>query len=220
MLAISLDNLLFFLLIAVAALFQLFSKALSKASKNQPEETEETDESPTPETPPPDRQLPKGSDAERIRKLLEALGQPPTSAPPPPVTPRAEVPPRPLAPVQPPIARAWEITREELRKRRDIAKKSPGGARIRPVVQAARPSTPATRAPTFEVHRPSSMEVPPEPIKARVETYVPASPAVAKVADIKTDIAALLASSSGLQHAIVLREIFGPPRGLQACELF
>jgi hypothetical protein len=220
MLAISLDNLLFFLLIAVAALFQLFSKALSKTSKNQPEETEETDEPPTPETPPAVGQLPKESDAERIRKFLEALGQPPTSAPPPPVMPRAEIPPRPLAPVQPPIARAWEVTREEQRKRRDIAKQSPSSGRMQPLEQAARPSTPATRAPAFEVHRPTTVELQPEPIKARVETYVPASPAVAKAADIKTDIAALLASSSGLQHAIVLREIFGPPRGLQACDLF
>jgi len=34
MLAISLDNLLFFLLIAVAALFQVLSKAMSKAGKS------------------------------------------------------------------------------------------------------------------------------------------------------------------------------------------
>ena len=39
MIAFSLDNLLFFLLIAVAALFQLLSKTISKAKKSDSNET-------------------------------------------------------------------------------------------------------------------------------------------------------------------------------------
>ena len=39
MFAFSLDNLLFLLLIAVAALFQLLSKAVNKTSKSKPDET-------------------------------------------------------------------------------------------------------------------------------------------------------------------------------------
>jgi hypothetical protein len=35
----------------------------------------------------------------------------------------------------------------------------------------------------------------------------------------RTDIAALLASESGLRNAIILREIFGPPRSLQSLDL-
>src|SRR2546421_9797168 len=99
MIAVSLDNLLFLLLIAVAALFQLLSKAISKAGKM---DSNETSSSPKPETPRPIQRLPRESDADRIRKFLEALGQPPTSTPPPPVAPRTNVPPRRLAPVQPP----------------------------------------------------------------------------------------------------------------------
>src|SRR5207244_4780799 len=115
MIAVSLDNLLFFLLIAVAALFQLLSKALSK-SKKEPDET--PSESPTPQRPPPIRRVPAESDADRIRKFLEALGQPPSSTPPPPVLPRTDIPPRRLAPVQPPpvIPGVWRLPREQRQK--------------------------------------------------------------------------------------------------------
>ena len=109
MIAISLDNLLFFLLIAVAALFQLLSKTISKAGKM---DSNETSSSPKPQTPRPIQRAPRESDADRIRKFLEALGQPPTSTPPPPVAPRTDVPPRPLAPVQPPpviMPGAWRL---------------------------------------------------------------------------------------------------------------
>ena len=101
MIAFSLDNLLFFLLIAVAALFQLLSKTISKAKKS---DSNETSSSPTPQTPRPIQRAPRESDADRIRKFLEALGQPPSSTPPSPVLPRTNIPPRPLAPVQPPPA--------------------------------------------------------------------------------------------------------------------
>jgi len=99
MLGLSLDNLLFLLLIAVAALFQLLSKAISKAGKT---DSNKTSSSPMPQTRRPIQRAPRESDADRIRKFLEALGQPPSSTPPRPVVPRTDIPPRPLAPVQPP----------------------------------------------------------------------------------------------------------------------
>src|SRR5437667_1829068 len=115
MLAVSLDNLLFLLLIAVAALFQLLSKAVSKAGKS---DSNETSGSPRPQTPRPIQRPPRESDADRIRDFLEALGQPPTSTPPPPVAPRTDIPPRRLAPVRPPpvIPGTWRLPREQRQK--------------------------------------------------------------------------------------------------------
>src|SRR6266436_9576735 len=99
MIAVSFDNLLFLLLIAVAALFQLLSKTISKARKS---DSNETPSAPRPQTPRPIQRAPRESDADRIRKFLEALGQPPTSTPHPLVLSRTDIPPRRLAPVQPP----------------------------------------------------------------------------------------------------------------------
>src|SRR4030095_7688558 len=124
MLAASIDNLLFLLLIAVAALFQLLSKAVSKTGKS---EADENPESPTPQTPRPIRRAPAESDADRIRKFLEALGQPPSSIPPPPVLPRTDIPPRRLAPVQPPpvIPATWRLPREQPHKAEVTQRESP-----------------------------------------------------------------------------------------------
>jgi hypothetical protein len=214
MLAISLDNLLFLLLIAAAALFQLLSKAVSKASKSQPDKKST---SPTPQRPPPIRRSPAESDADRIRKFLEALGQPPSSTPPPPVAPRSDIPPRPLAPVQPPpvFPRAWGFPREQQQPKPEI-KQSPPPEQPSRLKQIVPPSVLAPATQAFEVH---DVAVPLEVQQQRViKMPVEASAAVTrpsdKPADLKAGIASLLASESGLREAIILREIFGPPRGL------
>src|SRR5258708_26592842 len=121
MLAFRLDNLLVILLIAGAALFQLLSKAISKAGKS---DSNEASSSPSPQTPRPIQRAPRESDADRIRKFLEALGQPPTSTPPPRVASRTDIPPRRLAPVQPPpvIPGMWRLPREH-REKPDVSQK-------------------------------------------------------------------------------------------------
>jgi hypothetical protein len=220
MIAVSLDNLLFFLLIAVAALFQLLSKTLSKAGKS---DSNETSSSPTPQTPRPIQRAPRESDADRIRKFLEALGQPQSSTPPPPVAPRADVPPRRLAPVQPPPVipgTMWRMFRERPEKP-DVSQRE-----STPIEQPSRsqqivpPPIPPPAAPAFEVHEALPVELQQPPItKAPVEPYAPATQAIAKRADFKMNIATLLASKSSLREVILLREILGTPRGLQALDL-
>ena len=220
MIAVSLDNLLFFLLIAVAALFQLLSKTISKAGKS---DSNETSSSPRPQTPRPIQRAPRESDADRIRKFLEALGQPPTSTPPPPVAPRTDVPPRPLAPVQPPpvIPGRWRLPRER-REKPDVSQKESAPleqpSRLQQIVP---PPVPPPAAPAFEVHEAVPVELQQPPIiKPPVEAYAaPKAQAVAKRADFTMNIATLLVSKSGLREAILLREILGPPRGLQAFDL-
>ena len=219
MIAVSLDNLLFFLLIAVAALFQLLSKTISKAGKS---DSNETSSSPTPQTPRPIQRAPRESDADRIRKFLEALGQPPTSTPPPLVAPRTDVPPRPLAPVQPPpvIPGRWRLPREQ-REKSDVSQRESAPfeqpSRLQQIVP---PPEPPPAAPAFEVHEAVPVELQQPPIiRPPAEAYAAATQAVAKRADSKMNIATLLASKSSLRELILLREILGQPRGLQAFDL-
>jgi hypothetical protein len=211
----SFDNLFFFLLIGVAALFQLLSKVVSKASKNSPDDTSTSS---TPEKqPPPIRRTPPESDAERIRKFLEALGQPPSSTPPSPLLPRTDIPPRRLAPVQPPpvMPGAWRLSREQRRKSDVIRKDTPPPEQPTRIKKFASGPLPAAAVPSFEVTLPIAVEEQ-QIVKTAVEAYDAPTRAARKRADLKTDIAILLASQSGLREAMILREIFGPPRGLQA----
>ena len=210
MLAVHLENLLFLLLLVVAGLFQLLGRVARKVSGDAAKPTSK----PVPRTARPIPRPGPESDEERIRKFLEALGQPPTSRPPPPVAQRTEIPPRPLAPVKRPVAPLWELTRSERRKREVIHRESQPLETARRAHEILPPAVPP--ALVFEVHEgPLPSEQPPI-IKAPVEAYAAPTRAVAKGASFKTDILSVLASKSGLREAIILREVFGPPRGLQA----
>jgi hypothetical protein len=220
MLALSLDNLLFLLLIAVAVLFQLLSKAVSKAGKS---DSNETSSAPRPQTPRPIQRGPRESDADRIRKFLEALGQPPSSSPPPPVAPRTDIPPRRVAPVQPPpvIPDIWRLPREHQQKPDVTQRESLPPEERSHVQEIVPPPVPAPTMPAFEVHEALPVELQqPQIIETAADIYAaPKAFGVAKRADFKTDITSLLISRSGLREAILLREILGPPRGLQALDL-
>jgi hypothetical protein len=220
MIALSLDNLLFFLLIAVAVLFQLLSKAVSKAGKS---ESDETPESPRPQKPRPIRRALPESDADRIRKFLEALGQPPTSTPPPPVLPRTDIPPRRLAPVQPPpvIPGTWRLPREQRKKPDVTQRESPPPEQPSRVQEIVPPPVPVPAAPAFEVDETLAVEPQQPPIiKTPVESYAAAKPfGAVKGAGVKPDIAMLLVSKSSLRDAIVLREVLGRPVGLREFDL-
>jgi len=221
MFAFSLDNLLFLLLIAVAGLFQLLSKTLGKSGKS---DSSETSSSPKPQTPRPVQRTPRESDADRIRKFLEALGQPPSSTPPPPVLPRTDIPARPLAPVQPPpviIPRALRLPQERRQKTDVTQEESQSPEPRRRFQEIIPPPEPLPIAATFEVHEtlPVELQQPPS-ITAPVEIYASSKASgVAKGADFKMDIATLLQSKSTLREVILLREILGTPRGLQSVDV-
>ncbi len=220
MIAVSLDNLLFFLLIAAAGLFQLLSKAVTKAGKKQ---SDETLTPPTSPKPPQVRRAPAESDADRIRKFLEALGQPPTATPPAPVAPRTDVPPRPVAPVQPPAVkpRAWGLSREQQAKRDSSQRQIPSSKQPSRVQDTVPRSVQAPAAPAFEVYEGAiAIELEQSTIvKTHGGIDTAAARRIAKEPDFKTDIATLLGSKSGLREAIILREVFGPPRSLQPLDV-
>jgi|SRR5215475_8077334 len=201
MIVANVENLLFLLLVAVAVLFQFLAKTAGK------DRTKRTSTLP-PSTPPPIPSAAREPDDERIRKLLEALGQPRTSKPPPPVVPRTAIPPRPLAPVQPPMSPLSQIRR--LGKREAIPKETPS-FRVTRAEKMVSPKLPD--APVFEVHEGLS-PISPAPTVRPVAGVTQA----VKTDEFRTGIAILLASTSGLRDAIILREILGPPRGLRAID--
>lgn len=194
-----LDNLLFILLIAVAILFRLLARKAGDVSKPPKKPTQNP---PIPLViPEPARRGPVESDEERIRRFLEALGQPTGPRPPPPVVPRTNIPPRPLAPLQPPpIPTARSLL----------------SGRKRLVVEARKPPA----KPVFEVYETAApLEAPQPPASTPAAAYAVATRLDLAGREDKVDIETLLRSQSGLRNAIVLREIFGRPRSLQPWDL-
>src|SRR4029450_13373325 len=94
------ENLVFILLIAVAALSRLLATKAGKAKKG-PQKVDQGSTI-TPKIGESIRRARVEPDEKRIPKFPEALGQPTTAKPPPPIVPRTDIPPRPVAPVRPP----------------------------------------------------------------------------------------------------------------------
>ena len=178
----------YLLLIAFIALVRwLVSKAKGQAQDTQ-----------TPTESPPAQPIKRGgstqSEEERIRKFLEALGQPAGTTPPPKVTPRrrqaqprifpklppltTSPPPFPQTPVMPP-----------------------------PLPVESTPPAPRPTAPVFEVQDIARQR--------RRETPVE----LPRRATARFDLRTRIGTPEDLRTAIVLREIFGPPRGLQSFDL-
>ena len=198
-----LDQLVFLLLVGIAFFVQLLARA-AKASKG-PGGTKPRS------TPPPIPRAPVETDEERIRKFLEALGQPTTSKPPPLVTPRPtyqkpvvlpHVPPF-ASPLPPLMTRPPELPREA---------KLP--TEIKPAREAKVFKPRVAEAPTFEVREGPLPSEPPPIDKMPAESQAIADQP-SRLSPRRTELAALIRSTSGLREAIVLREIFGPPRSLQ-----
>ena len=210
MAALHLDNLLFLLFVALAIFFQILTRAATKSRRRPGDTTRRT-------TSPPQMSRPISDDADetdeqRIRKFLEALGQPTTSKPPEPVAPRPtyqrptvlpHVPPLP-SPLPPLKTRPPDLPREI---------KLPG--QITPTRETKTFQPRVAEAPAFEVQQGPPLPV----IKTAAEAYSIASQPIPIATRTEIDVATLLRSTSGLRNAIILREIFGPPRSLQPLDL-
>lgn len=187
------------ILVALAIGFLRWLVSQKGQAKKDPSQEPKTPAQPIPRS---DTQ----SEEERIRRFLEALGQPPGAKPPPAVvrrsTPRAavsHVPPPvrsplpPLTTVPPPLPTAMESRAEP----------PPIPDRIEP-----RKFTPAMASDAiFEIRAPGGADD---------------SALLSRRADVslagQSSLLARLATKQALRDAIVLREIFGPPRSLQALE--
>ena len=207
MLAVHLENLLFLLLLVVAGLFQLLGRAARKANTDEGEQTSK----PPPRTRKPIPRASTDSDQERIRKFLEALGQPPGSSPPEPIAPRPTYRKPLVLPHVPPLGSPLPplVTRP-----RDM----PQEIQIPPSVAPPPAPSQQTRPPLgegiFAVHETGAS---PEPVPGLTSATVNEEKAQPQIATPRRniDLAVLLRSPWGLRGAVIVREILGPPRALR-----
>src|SRR5205823_11378930 len=172
MLAVHFENLLFLLLLVVAGLFQLLGRAARKGSADE----EKPKSTPLPKARRPIPRAPVESDQERIRKFLEALGQPPASPPPSPIAPRPTYRKPLVLPHVPPFGSPLPplVTRPP-----DMPPQIPPEL-IAPA-EEQRPPRPALAELKFEVHeaqappQPAAVVVPATPSEARTQSR-PAAP--------------------------------------------
>ena len=214
MAALHLDNLLFLLFVALAIFFQILTRAATKG-RRRPGDTTPTSTSPSQMSRPLSGDADE-TDEQRIRKFLEALGQPTTSKPPAPVTQRPTYQ-RPVvlthvgpfgSPLPPLTTRPPDLPREI---------KLPG--QITPTREARTFQPKVADAPAFEVQQGSPSLEPLPVIRTPAEAYAIATQPIPKSAEAKIDVVTMLRSTSGLRDAIILREIFGPPRSLPPLDL-
>ena len=211
------DNFLFLIFFAVAILFQLLTRAASKTGRRK-----NGNQNAPPQTPRPMPRQPQESEEDRIRKFLEALGQPTGSEPPPPVrqrptyqkpivVPRVEprqIARRILAPLPPLTTRPAELESEGSAPQRHFSAQAP---------QREQRVFPPRPVQAFEAHK-----GPPPLAMTESETARTPGQQIARsvsAPEAKLDIATLLKSTSGLRNAMILREIFGPPRSMQPLDL-
>ena len=185
------DNLFFILLIAVVAFLRWLSQKAQDGSNSSP---------PPSATKRPIQRGEAQSEEERVRRFMEALGQPTTSRPPPKVTPKRSLLPegRPVDPWLPPLTTAPPPPPAPP----PVPVPSASPRRVEPRI--LKPTM--EQAPAFEVRK-SGVQL--EGLAALDR----AAPSIDRRGLVER-----LATSQGLRDAIVLREIFGPPRSLQIVE--
>ena len=192
--AVHLDNFLFLLFVAVAIFFQLLTRVATKTGR-RPDGDEKRRSTTPPQTSRPTTGQAE-TDEDRIRKFLEALGQPTASKPPPPVAPRPTYQePIVLPPVEPrPVRRSIRSPLPPLKTR-------------------------PPEVPAFRVHEGPPPLAPMTEAEVAAALQAASSQPISKPTEARIDIVSMLKTTSGLRDAIILREIFGPPRSLQPLDL-
>ena len=182
------DTVIFLVLAGIALVFKWLTK---QAAKDKEKPTSSSPNEPA-QRPPPQ------SDEERVRRFLEALGAPPGSAPPPPVRPRQVVPRRVVTPAAP--------APREVRNRK-------WEQPLPPLTSAPLPPPIVTEVPLPPAPIPLPLA---PPVSLPLAPPIPASrtasaPRLAPV----VSLGELLRRRGSVRQAVVLREVLGPPRGLQ-----
>ena len=216
------QNIIFIIIAAIVAISRLVSR-ISEESKKQSQRRRQPPQRPRPqpEIPQPIQRTRPKTDEERVREFLEALGQAPGSTPPAKMQPRIQIPPRPLAPVQPPASmrpfgkpefRTWREQAKEIEVLQQPTKIAPP--------ELKRVVVPPIVGPAGE-NEPDAWIVP-----EQAQTVVATTKtSIARASDQATQTVRAsadtiwkqaLRSPNAARTAIILREIFGPPRGVQS----
>ena len=205
--AAHLDNFLFLIFFAVAILFQLLARAASKSGRRPGGDSSRRSTS-SPQTPRPVSRKVEETEEDRVRKFLEALGQPTSSKPPPPVATRPTY----QKPIVLPRIEPRRVSRPVLSPLPPLTTRPAEFERERRIFQ------PRSETPAYESQQSPRPLAPISQPEALAPSKPAAPPAISK-SETTIDLATLLRSPSGLRNAIILREIFGPPRSLQSLEL-
>ncbi len=193
------ENIFFLVLVGVVGLLRVIFQTLEKKRNAEAQKRNAAPSSAVPVHPSGE------SEEERVRKFFEALGVPPSSAAPQPrpareIKPKAQAPRRTILPVDPfPVPR--------------------GGPPLPPLVVVqpeAKEIAPPPRAATPPPPIPAPLPV----MNAKGSFAVDQLEETAQVKDNGGESwAARLATRQGVRDALVLHEIFGPPRGLRSMEV-
>ena len=189
--AISFDILAFLALALIASFFRWISKEAEKTKRNSEQSGPQ----------PPNVAPREETDEDRVRRFLEALGQPTSSKPPPPIEQR----PRTSREKRAPIPRS-----------RRIFSPLPPLTTVPPPLpvemEPQSPLPPPVAEPAVSLVGVPMVSTKAEPLPST------AFPDTVHRANIYPDVVTLLSSGRGLREAVILREILGPPRSLQMIE--
>jgi hypothetical protein len=233
------EQLIFLVVIAVVGLLQWIARIVQERREAEAEKRGQSGAPPPPVVGAPPQRTPRNvTEEERVRKFMEALGVPTAPAPTAPPEP-----PRQTAPTPPPQRQQQPRPAKPPRTRpidpfplpRSAPKPPPLPTQQFPQPQVTVPAAPPTYQrpivlPTAEttMFRPArtstaaQRQVEEDAYALNVASaYEPsAPPTTSTAAPVATSgisaVAARLATQDGLREAIVLREIFGPPRSMQA----
>ena len=180
------DTLIFLVLAGLALIFKWLTSQGS-TSDGEKRGAAPPNERPA-QRPPPE------SEEERVRRFLEALGMPQGTAPPPRVERRQVVTPAPRA-EKPKVKRSW-----------------------------VQPLPPIVTTPPEILPPPLPSEPPAPVVVQREEVIIPPAPLPARVLPKPmlrgsapvASLGQMLRSRTSIRQAIILREVLGSPRGLQA----
>src|SRR5947207_8907331 len=212
------QNIIFIIIAAIIGISRLVSR-ISEESKKQSQRRRQSPQRPPTQSamPQPIQRTRPKTDEERVREFLEALGQPAGGAPPPKIQPRTQIPPRPLAPVQPP-ASMRPFAKPEFRTWKEQAKE------IVVLQQPTKPASPEIKRMIVPPAVPAEASEPGAWIALEQAQTDAATKMVVARADDQASIRPsadtiwkqALRSPNAARTAIILREIFGPPRGAQS----